>query len=172
MYSTPHLVSDTFPPSQVGPGGGATIYIYIIVVEHIDNMQIFLIISYISLRYNSKANYKKKTQWKNNHIQSPHETTIVNFGKNGRCQVPSMKWSQVSCLFDTPPPQNERYVVWTRTIFKRKWIMLNQPSIFINFHLNLLVFRGVHSRNSNMDTQNDVFWNVSPFKYGYFGYPC
>ena len=29
MYSTPHLVSDTFPPSQVGPGGGATIYIYI-----------------------------------------------------------------------------------------------------------------------------------------------
>ena len=29
MHSTPHLVSDTFPPSQVGPGGGATIYIYI-----------------------------------------------------------------------------------------------------------------------------------------------
>ena len=29
MYSTPHLVSDTFPPLQVGPGGGATIYIYI-----------------------------------------------------------------------------------------------------------------------------------------------
>ena len=28
MYSTPHLVSDTFPPSQVVPGGGA-IYIYI-----------------------------------------------------------------------------------------------------------------------------------------------
>ena len=29
MHSTPHLVSDTFPPSQVGPGGGATIYIYL-----------------------------------------------------------------------------------------------------------------------------------------------
>ena len=29
MHSTPHLVSDTFPPSQVGPGGGATIHIYI-----------------------------------------------------------------------------------------------------------------------------------------------
>ena len=29
MYSTPHLVSDTFPPSQVGPGGGYHIYIYI-----------------------------------------------------------------------------------------------------------------------------------------------
>ena len=28
MHSTPHLVSDTFPPSQVGPGGGATIYIF------------------------------------------------------------------------------------------------------------------------------------------------
>ena len=28
MYSTPHLVSDTFPPSQVGPGGGYHIYIY------------------------------------------------------------------------------------------------------------------------------------------------
>ena len=29
MYSTPHLVSDTFPPSQVGPGGGGYhIYIY------------------------------------------------------------------------------------------------------------------------------------------------
>ena len=32
MYSTPHLVSDTFPPSQVGPGGGLPynyIYVYI-----------------------------------------------------------------------------------------------------------------------------------------------
>ena len=28
MYSTPHLVSDTLPPSQVGPGGGATIFFY------------------------------------------------------------------------------------------------------------------------------------------------
>ena len=29
MYSTPHLVSDTLPPSQVGPGGGGYhIYIY------------------------------------------------------------------------------------------------------------------------------------------------
>ena len=29
MHSTPHLVTDTFPPSQVGPGGGATLYVYI-----------------------------------------------------------------------------------------------------------------------------------------------
>ena len=30
MHSTPHLVTDTFPPSQVGPGGGLPyIYIYI-----------------------------------------------------------------------------------------------------------------------------------------------
>ena len=29
MYSTPHLVSDAFPPSQVGPGGGYHIYKYI-----------------------------------------------------------------------------------------------------------------------------------------------
>ena len=30
MHSTPHLVSDTFPPSQVGPGGGGYhIYIYV-----------------------------------------------------------------------------------------------------------------------------------------------
>ena len=29
MHSTPHLVSDTFPPSQVGPGGGGYhIYTY------------------------------------------------------------------------------------------------------------------------------------------------
>ena len=29
MHSTPHLVSDTFPPSQVGPGGGGYhIYIF------------------------------------------------------------------------------------------------------------------------------------------------
>ena len=25
---------------------------------------------------------------------------------------------------------------------------------------------------SKIDTQNDGFKNVSPFKYGYFGYPC
>ncbi len=25
--------------------------------------------------------------------------------------------------------------------------------------------------SSNIDTKNDDFFNVSPFKYGYFGYP-
>ena len=25
---------------------------------------------------------------------------------------------------------------------------------------------------SNIDTKNDVVFNVSPFKYGYFGYLC
>ena len=27
-------------------------------------------------------------------------------------------------------------------------------------------------RKSNIDTKNDGLENVSPFKHGYFGYPC
>ena len=33
-------------------------------------------------------------------------------------------------------------------------------------------FREGTPGKSNIDTKNDVFLNVSPFKYGYFGYPC
>ena len=43
MHSTPHLVSDTFPPSQVGPGGGATIYIYIYTYVYVtDDIYIYI----------------------------------------------------------------------------------------------------------------------------------
>ena len=36
----------------------------------------------------------------------------------------------------------------------------------------LEVFGDVTPPKSNIDTKNDGFLNVSPFKYGYFGYPC
>ena len=44
MYSTPHLVSDTLPPSQVGPGGGYHIYIYIYI--YILNRSICVFVAY------------------------------------------------------------------------------------------------------------------------------
>ena len=56
MYSTPHLVVIHSPPPEVGPGGGATIYIYRLLVGNLKNVHGETYICMIVVLYDINSN--------------------------------------------------------------------------------------------------------------------